>query len=156
MDIGKSSVRKFLICHEAEYIEGDDSCLKSLPITPVLPIKGSSNFVSAYAYETYLAEYVELLVAKKMQLTVEAICVGEDNLDNLNDAIMSKIFKYGTRYFYFNFYHPSVGWYFSRVYIGTPIETEAEYISNTDGSDTVTKIKFNIIETSGIKIPSTN
>ena len=152
MELGKNKIRQYLICHENEYTEGIDTCLSPLPITPVLPIKGTENSVDAFAYEDWTGTIHKMPRVIKKSVEFEATCVGEDNLDKVNELIFDKIKTYGSDIFYLNFYFPSVGWYFSKVYLGNTREPVAEYIDMKDGSTTVTKMKMSFIEVDGIKL----
>lgn len=152
MNLGESNIRKYLICHEAEYTESDDSCLVELPVSPILPLHGKGHLVSLYSFENLEATMVERLIADKLDVEIELKCIGEDNLTNVRAAINKKIRQYGTRNFYFNFWHPLWGWYFSHVYFGSDPEATTEYLSTTDGSDTVTHLKFTFIEVEGTKL----
>ena len=152
MELGKSSIKKFLICHENEYTKGDNSCLQELPLKPLIPIRGTDNYVSAYAYETFFGDYVEQLRVDKLAVNYEFMCETQDELDNFNDVIKNKINLYNSRFFYMNYFHPGIGWYFSKIYIGTPINSEAQLIETDTGLDTVTKITMSIIEVEGTKM----
>ena len=148
MNTGKSNIRQYLICHEADYDNNDDN-LQEFPVKPNLDLTGNTNMVSAWAFRDIRGGYHEMLVNHSSAVRLELVCEGEDQLDDVNELIIDKIEEYGTRNFYVNLFLPTRGWYFSKWYFGTPYEAEVKYLDTTDGSKTIVVLKFDLIETDG-------
>lgn len=147
MNLGKSDINGFKICHEAEFDINDESCLNDFPFDPILPLESSDNLVSAFANRNYMGAYVNLLRAEEKSFVFNGKLKGQNAIDKFNQEIKDKIHKYKTDRFYINTFCPSIGWYLTKVYVGSKIETVTVSLNPL-----VTKVKLELIEVNGILI----
>lgn len=149
MSVDKSTIKKLTIRHESEA----ESLTHDFPCLPVLPIKGSRNLVSLYAYRDYKGTLHQKLVASlpKFMFEFENVRWGDAKIllvSYMDDLIISS----GSKNFYLNAKHPNHGWIKGLFTLGTPDTAEivANFSDNDDDDLVNFKLHFEAVE--GIKL----
>lgn len=139
MSIDKSTINKFTIRHSSETV----GSTHDFPCLPSLPLKGTRNLVSIYAYRDYKGTLHQRLVASlpKIMMKFENVEYSKAKI-LLVDYMDDKINSSGNKNFYLNIKHPIHGWIKGLFTLGTP--DTAEIIGNFSGSGDIDLVNFEL------------